>query len=180
MRSALVSERNTRIRGPRSFRFFNYALITIMAGVLTAIVLQRAQQIPVQAEPLLLSLNEKAIANAVLLESSQILQQEGAAALSTRIGANPIRWLQDSSAEVIEQFNGLKYAGDIASAEIETINPGNWFYLKDTGVLGYRAYSGGDRHWRVEPVFEDLNSDSSFDPTIESISGLYLHRIINK
>lgn len=156
----------------RWLRQLNYALVLIVVGILMHQLFERTHQLRSDTEAFSLENTERNLRNAVFLETMRILAAEGAPALASRVGGNPLEWADWPDEAALERGAGLQ-------ADSRPQPPKGWRFDAALRVVEFTpsVLEGGPRRWRVAPVYADDNGNGRFDPPLEVARELRLERV---
>ncbi|GAB4350672.1 MAG: hypothetical protein Kow006_13670 [Gammaproteobacteria bacterium] len=158
----------------RGFSLLELAVVVSLISILVVVAFDRIWSLRAEAERVAVAQVVGAIRSALGIEVARRVLREGVETLAELDGANPMPLL----AQVPPG-----YRGELTDRELGSVGPGEWYFDKTRGRLGYRVrfaeafeseLSGDRAEYRVMLRYEDRNGDRRFDRDHDSIQGLDL------
>jgi prepilin-type N-terminal cleavage/methylation domain-containing protein len=159
----------------RGFSLIEFVVVVIIVGVLSAFVLDRLLPLIGRAERAAFLQVQNQLRSALLLEAAERITNGKSATLAELGGINPMPLLLTVPGN---------YVGSLEHPEHERQPRASWYYDESRGHLMYRvgkqtrfaALDGpGDRiELTVIFVFDDVDGNEVFNPSIDAFDGLRL------
>ncbi len=165
------------ISGNRHSGFTLLELVVVISiiSLLFVFAAERLMKLAVQAERANVTQTVGTLQSALAMRIAAHVARDTIPQLAELVDANPMALLADTPAT---------YLGELDSPDPATIEGGHWYFDRRQRLLVYRVVNAPEFEtdlpgpkrirWRLEPVFEDRNSNGRFDPGTDTLTGLRL------
>ncbi len=160
--------------GRSGFSLFEVMVVIFFISVLGVVALDYYYKILVDIERTSMVHDLGVMRSAVNMQAAKAYISGDKLQLKNLIGSNPVDLLQDQPEN---------YAGDVSSADIDTVNKGSWFFDPRQGVLNYLVRNqlyfeseqegSGVARFKIEPVY----GDQKVNDGVRAVNGLVLKEL---
>lgn len=164
----------------RGFSLLELVIVITLVILLFLVAFDRLMPLRGDAEAAHVATVVGGLRSAVGLEAAQRVVDQGLAALADLEGSNPMEFLQEWPDT---------YVGAVENVHENEIEPGTWYFDRESGTVGYRVRFPEylqqapsppvDLRWRIHLQYEDRNGNGQFDPQIDGARGLRLQPVDN-
>lgn len=152
---------------------FEIAVITVVVGLLMVIAMDRMLRLTVDIERVNVQRVTGQLQSALSMEFAQRVVDGRRDSLARLNGMNPMTLALKPPRD---------YEGELTSAQAQNVEPGHWYFNRETGTLVYRVRY--QRHfqsptpdvarYRTELVFRDVDGDGAFHAPPDRPEGVRL------
>jgi len=159
----------------RGFSLFELLVVIVIVSILMIIAISRLLALQVDAERVTMESTVGALRSGLGIKVAESIVKHKVSALPAYEDSNPMNLL----AEVPRN-----YLGEMESVDPHTLEKGSWYFDKPAKTLVYLVdnagyFSGGidnppRARFKIRLVYTDVDSNGTFDSSIDSIGGLRL------